>query len=157
MIYTPDEALHVRFSPFLLRRVSSKVQRRQTMSMSVEDLVASLNASHIGQEAIDLAALQVRTDNVILRFPTMAYLPSSWCRHSSLRRSLYIKFHLHIQIHPTRMHMLRTQTLLGVTPARPLLHAPLPPLSPGRQATCLQNSLESATIASLVPIPVDQV
>lgn len=29
------------------------------MSMSVDDLVASLNANHIGQEAIDLAALQV--------------------------------------------------------------------------------------------------
>ncbi|KAG1773777.1 hypothetical protein EDD22DRAFT_379 [Suillus occidentalis] len=30
------------------------------MSMSVDDLVASLNANHIGQEAIDLAALQAQ-------------------------------------------------------------------------------------------------
>lgn len=30
------------------------------MSISVDDLVASLNANHIGQEAIDLANLQVR-------------------------------------------------------------------------------------------------
>jgi hypothetical protein len=30
------------------------------MSFSVDDLVASLGASHIGQEAMDLAALQVR-------------------------------------------------------------------------------------------------
>lgn len=30
------------------------------MSLSVDDLVSSLNASHIGQEAIDIAALQVR-------------------------------------------------------------------------------------------------
>lgn len=29
------------------------------MSISVDDLVASLNANHIGQEAIELAALQV--------------------------------------------------------------------------------------------------
>ncbi|KAG6375058.1 hypothetical protein JVT61DRAFT_3841 [Boletus reticuloceps] len=29
------------------------------MSLSVDDLVASLSANHIGQEAIDLAALQV--------------------------------------------------------------------------------------------------
>ena len=29
------------------------------MSLSVDDLVASLSASHIGQEATDLAALQV--------------------------------------------------------------------------------------------------
>jgi hypothetical protein len=30
------------------------------MSMSVDDLVASLSGSHIGQEAMDLATLQVR-------------------------------------------------------------------------------------------------
>lgn len=30
------------------------------MSFSVDDLVASLNSNHIGQEAIDLATLQVR-------------------------------------------------------------------------------------------------
>lgn len=29
------------------------------MSFSVDDLVSSLNSNHIGQEAIDLAALQV--------------------------------------------------------------------------------------------------
>lgn len=29
------------------------------MSISVDDLVSSLSSSHIGQEAIDLAALQV--------------------------------------------------------------------------------------------------
>jgi hypothetical protein len=31
-----------------------------TMSISVDDLVASLSSNHIGQEAIDLATLQVR-------------------------------------------------------------------------------------------------
>ena len=31
-----------------------------TMSVSVDDLVACFNSSHIGQEAMDLAALQVR-------------------------------------------------------------------------------------------------
>lgn len=30
------------------------------MSYSVDDLVSSLNAAHVGQEACDLAALQVR-------------------------------------------------------------------------------------------------
>jgi hypothetical protein len=39
------------------------------MSMSVDDLVASLNANHIGQEAIDLAALQVHTINLISPAP----------------------------------------------------------------------------------------
>jgi len=33
----------------------------QTMSTSLDDLTASLSSSHIGQEAIDLAALQVCT------------------------------------------------------------------------------------------------
>jgi hypothetical protein len=41
------------------------------MSVSVDDLVASLNANHIGQEAIDLAALQVRTMNLISPAPQM--------------------------------------------------------------------------------------
>jgi hypothetical protein len=33
------------------------------MSISVEDLVASLSGSHIGQEAMDLATLQVPSLN----------------------------------------------------------------------------------------------
>src|SRR5882757_8517685 len=102
MIYTPEEALQaVQFVPsFIVFR--QHAQRRPTMSMSVEDLVASLNASHIGQEAIDLAALQVRTENLIRHFPTFAYLLTSSSRRSSLRRSLHIKFHLriHLQAHP---------------------------------------------------------
>ncbi|KAG1739885.1 uncharacterized protein EDB91DRAFT_1082259 [Suillus paluster] len=45
-------------SPPLPSATSSKA--KFTMSMSVDDLVASLNANHIGQEAIDLAALQAQ-------------------------------------------------------------------------------------------------
>ena len=156
MIYTPDEALHVAGSVF--HCVSFNPQRRPKMSLSVEDLVASLNASHIGQEAIDLAALHVRTINVILRFPTFAYLCSSWGRRSSLRRSSQIRFlqHIQLQVHPTHTHMLRTQMLLGVIPAQPLLHALLLPLSRGRQVTYLLSSLGNATIVLFVRILVDQ-
>lgn len=32
------------------------------MTFSVDDLVASFSSSHVGQEAMDLAALQVRLD-----------------------------------------------------------------------------------------------
>ena len=42
------------------------------MSISVDDLASSLSASHIGQEAIDLAALQVLTSTrkpIITDFP----------------------------------------------------------------------------------------
>ena len=35
------------------------------MSISVDDLVASFNSSHIGQEQMDLAALQVRRSIVL--------------------------------------------------------------------------------------------
>jgi hypothetical protein len=35
------------------------------MSFSVEDLVASLSGSHIGQEATDLATLQVRRSEAV--------------------------------------------------------------------------------------------
>jgi hypothetical protein len=42
------------------------------MSISVDDLVASLSSSHIGQEALDLAALQVST----YRKPTFVFVLS---------------------------------------------------------------------------------
>lgn len=37
------------------------------MSISVDDLVASLSGSHIGQEAMDLAALQVMSSPRLFR------------------------------------------------------------------------------------------
>ncbi|KAG2147984.1 hypothetical protein DEU56DRAFT_730504 [Suillus clintonianus] len=49
------------------------------MSMSVDDLVASLNANHIGQEAIDLAALQAQLAQTLFAHqisPSCAYDPA---------------------------------------------------------------------------------
>ena len=42
--------------PRLLENVQATLP---TMSISVDDLVASMSSNHIGQEAMDLAALQV--------------------------------------------------------------------------------------------------
>ena len=45
--------------PLLLPLFPLPLLRPAIMSFSVDDLVASLSGNHIGQEAIDLAALQV--------------------------------------------------------------------------------------------------
>ncbi|KAG0700061.1 hypothetical protein DFH29DRAFT_650253 [Suillus ampliporus] len=48
------------------------------MSMSVDDLVASLSANHIGQEAIDLAALQAQLAQTLFAHQiSPSYTPSS--------------------------------------------------------------------------------
>ncbi|OJA17933.1 hypothetical protein AZE42_03478 [Rhizopogon vesiculosus] len=52
------------------------------MSMSVEDLVASLNASHIGQEAIDLAALQAQLAQTLFAHQISPTYTSSSSPHS---------------------------------------------------------------------------
>lgn len=48
-------------SRFIVSRLSPTypTQHKTVMSVSIEDLVASLSSNHIGQEALDLAALQV--------------------------------------------------------------------------------------------------
>lgn len=45
------------------------------MSISVDDLVASFNGNHIGQEALDLATLQVRGHSPPLFFTANADPP----------------------------------------------------------------------------------
>lgn len=54
------------------------------MSISVDDLVASLSGSHIGQEAIDLAALQAQLAQVLFGHSTTASSPA--IRHPISRR-----------------------------------------------------------------------
>lgn len=71
------------------------------MSLSVDDLVASFSSNHIGQEAIDLAALQAQLAQVIFaqqsglsikptkhirpcNTPTSATVPCSWSRVSPI-------------------------------------------------------------------------
>lgn len=112
------------------------------MSVSMDDLVASLNANHIGQEAIDLTALQVHTINLIP--PQMLICPrrgAAIFRRSSRRRYLRLKFRplVHRPAHTTRMEM---RARLGVTPhtyniAPHLLRVHLLHLSHGLQVICL--------------------
>lgn len=82
------------------------------MSLSVDDLVASLNANHIGQEASDLAALQV---SIPVLLSAVATFPSDISqRHNSLRHCSQIHHPLrlsltsltpeHMPNHPTHQH-----------------------------------------------------
>lgn len=112
------------------------------MSMSVDDLVASLNANHIGQEAMDLAALQVHTINLISPAPQMLIWRNGAAilRRSSRRRYSRIKFHP-LMHRPARLARMEAQVRLGVTPhtcstAPHLPRAHLLHLSRGLQAIC---------------------
>lgn len=53
-----------------------------TMSISVDDLVSSLGASHVSQEAMDLATLQVFLIVSFLSFQLMSSASPSWLKRS---------------------------------------------------------------------------
>lgn len=70
---------HLFRSPILRHCLSSK------MSLSIDDLVASMSSNHIGQEAMELAALQVSDTCWAVRPSTL--LMRAPLRHSSGRPS----------------------------------------------------------------------
>ncbi|KAL1741836.1 hypothetical protein HDZ31DRAFT_84568 [Schizophyllum fasciatum] len=63
------------------------------MSISVDDLVSSFAASHIGQEAIDLAALQAQLAQVLFGQPAAAAEPAAMPAHYTQRCNTPIQRH----------------------------------------------------------------
>ena len=78
-------------SRFIASRLSPTaypIQHKTAMSVSIEDLVASLSSNHIGQEALDLAALQVGLPlscTTGLSYPTLSHSSLSLSSHTSSR------------------------------------------------------------------------
>ncbi|KAH9894126.1 hypothetical protein C8Q73DRAFT_646326 [Cubamyces lactineus] len=58
------------------------------MSISVDDLVASFNANHIGQEAIELAALQAQLSQTLFNQPISSPIPFNSPRAAPLNTPL---------------------------------------------------------------------
>ncbi|KAF8966467.1 hypothetical protein BDZ97DRAFT_1756606 [Flammula alnicola] len=88
-----------RQATFPLRQPASK------MSFSVDDLVSSLSSSHIGQEAIDLAALQAQLAETLFGEPSA---PSPHHHHHHASRSSTNGRQMQVQI-PTRGRAQHTQ------------------------------------------------
>ena len=94
-----------------------------TMSVSIEDLVASLSSNHIGQEGLDLVALQVvlspSTPITGLSYPALSHSSPSRSHTSSRLRT------------PTSLSPVVTRAMsstaphpLRAPPPRPLLGPP---------------------------------